>query len=405
MQPYDIAIIGGGIVGLATAYHLVRHAPDRSVIVVEKEERVAVHQTGRNSGVIHSGVFYAPGSLKARNCRVGREALVAFCEQEDVAYEMCGKVIVAITERERGGLQAIEEKAQTNGVEARRIGPEELRAIEPHTRGVAALHVPRAGIVDYQQMAKRMAERVVEQGHDVRTGAEVRGVQMHRRALTLETTAGPVRARYAVNCAGLYADRIARLCGHDPGVQIIPFRGEYYELRPEARSLCRHLIYPVPDPAFPFLGIHFTRMIDGRVECGPSAVLAFAREGYTLQTVDGRELLEILTYPGFLRLAARHWRRGLRELKQSLDKTAYLRAARRLVPTITADDLIPAPSGVRAQAVRPNGELVDDFLFVESERMVHAINVASPAATASLTIGQMIVDRLAAKMDDSPATA
>lgn len=405
MPTYDVAIIGGGIVGCATAYHLARRHPDHALVIVEKEDRVAAHQTGRNSGVIHSGVFYTPGSMKAENCRDGKRALVDFCEREGVDYEMCGKVVVAATEDEVPELDRIEAKGHANDVACERIGPERLRELEPHVRGVAALHVPGAGIVDYTGMTVRMAEIVQEQGHTLMTGAEVRDLTVGMQDVTVATTAGDIRARYVVNCAGLYADRIAAMSGMDPGVKIVPFRGEYYELVPERRALCRNLIYPVPDPAYPFLGVHFTRMVDGRVECGPSAVLAFAREGYRFADVDWSELWETITYPGFIRLGIQHWRKGIREILQSLSKRIYVRAARHLVPEVTPDDFVPASSGVRAQALRPDGTLVDDFLFVESERVINAVNVASPAATASLNIGRLIAERLAVRFGTVPAVA
>ncbi|NBC16233.1 MAG: L-2-hydroxyglutarate oxidase [Bacteroidetes bacterium] len=396
---YDVAIIGGGIVGLATAYQLSERYPGLRVTVVEKEDRVAAHQTGRNSGVIHSGIYYTPGSLKAENCREGKRALVDFCEREGVAYEMCGKVIVAATEEERAGLHAIYERGQQNGIQCERIGPERLREIEPHTRGVEAIHVPEAGIVDYIGVCERLAARIQERGQRVQTGAEVRAVLPHNGTITLETTAGAVTARYVINCAGLYADHVARMTGQTPSVQVVPFRGEYFDLKPHARHLCRGLIYPVPDPAFPFLGVHFTRMVDGRVECGPSAVLAFAREGYTFGTVDVGELAETLTYSGFLRLSLRHWKKGVAEIWQSLSQRYYLKALRHLIPEISLDDLEPSPSGVRAQAVTPDGALVDDFLIEETERVVNVLNAASPAATASLNVGHLIVDRLAPRLD------
>ncbi|QXD13833.1 L-2-hydroxyglutarate oxidase [Rhodocaloribacter litoris] len=395
---HDVAIVGGGIVGLATAYQLARQAPGRSIIVLEKEAALATHQTGRNSGVIHSGIYYRPGSLKAENCREGRKALVAFCEREGLPFEVCGKVIVAVTEAERPRLHAILERGRANGIAARLIGPEALRAREPHVRGVEAILVPEAGIVDFRAVTLRLAERVRERGHEVRTNAAVRDVAVRSDGFTLATEAGEVRARYLVGCAGLYADRLARMCGLEPGVRIIPFRGEYFELKPPARALCRHLIYPVPDPAFPFLGVHFTRMIDGRVECGPSAVLAFAREGYTFGTVNLRDLAEMVTYPGFRRLAARHARTGWHELRQSLSKRVYLRALRRLIPDVTLDDLAPRVAGVRAQAVRPDGTLVDDFLFAETDRAVHVCNAPSPAATAALNVGRLAAERLLAHL-------
>jgi L-2-hydroxyglutarate oxidase len=278
-----------------------------------------------------------------------------------------------------------------------RIGPERLSELEPHTRGVAALHVPGAGIVDYTGMTERMAAIVRNQGHALKTNAEVRDLHVEDHAVTVETTAGDVTATYVVNCAGLYADRIAKMSGMDPGVKIVPFRGEYYELVPERRHLCNDLIYPVPDPAYPFLGVHFTRMIDGRVECGPSAVLAFAREGYVFGDVNLKELWETLTYPGFLKLSLQHWQKGLREIAQSLSKRVYVNQARKLIPELQMDDVVPSPSGVRAQALRSDGSLVDDFLFVEGERVINAVNVASPAATASLNIGRLIVDRLSTR--------
>ncbi len=395
---YDVAIVGGGIVGLATAYQLARRAPGRSIIVLEKEAALATHQTGRNSGVIHSGIYYRPGSLKAENCREGRRALVAFCEREEIPFEVCGKVIVAVTEEERPRLHAILARGRANGIAGRLIGPEALREREPHVRGVEAILVPEAGIVDFRAVALRLAERVREQGHEVRTRAAVRDVAVRSDVFTLETTAGEVRARTLVNCAGLYADRLARMCGVEPGVRIIPFRGEYFELKPPARSLCRHLIYPVPDPAFPFLGVHFTRMIDGRVECGPSAILAFAREGYTFGTVDLRDLAEMVAYPGFRRLARQHWRKGWFEVRQALSKRVYLASLRRLVPEVTLDDLAPRVAGVRAQAVRPDGTLVDDFLFAETDRAVHVCNAPSPAATAALNVGRLAAERLLARL-------
>lgn len=392
---HDVAIIGGGIVGLATAHYLSEQYPQQSVVVLEKEDRVAAHQTGRNSGVIHSGIYYTPGSLKAKNCLEGKRRLVRFCEEEGVDYEMCGKVIVAAEEEELPGLREIERKGRANEVEHERIGPARLREIEPHVRGVEALRVPNAGIVDYTGMAEALAAILRERGHEVRTGAGVVGMDVRAQRVVLETEAGPARARYAVNCAGLYADRIAAMSGAAPGVQVVPFRGEYYALVPAARRLVNGLIYPVPDSAFPFLGVHFTKTVDGGVECGPSAVLAFAREGYRFGAVDWRELAEILRFPGFWRLAARHWKKGVLEIAQSLSKRYYLRALRHLIPSIRAEDLRPSPSGVRAQALTRRGALVDDFLIEETARVVNVLNAASPAATASLAVGEVIGERLA----------
>jgi L-2-hydroxyglutarate oxidase len=392
MSSYDVAIIGGGIVGLATAYRITEQYPDLSITILEKEDEVAAHQTGHNSGVIHSGVFYTPGSLKAKNCCEGKRALIEFCEREGVDYEMCGKVVVAAEEKEVPELERIEEKGHANNVECTRIGLGRLRELEPHVRGVDALHVPEAGIVDYPGVAQALADRLTDRGHPVRTDAEVIDLRMESDQVRVVSTAGDVRARHVVNCAGLYADRIAEMSGQEGlDVQIVPFRGEYYELVPERRDLCRNLIYPVPDPNFPFLGVHFTRMVDGRVECGPSAVLAFAREGYHLMDVDWRELWEILTYRGFQALSMRHWKKGLRELLQSISKRVYLRAARHLIPELEMSDFVKTRAGVRAQALHPDGSLEDDFLIMETDRVVNVINAASPAATSALNIGTLVV--------------
>lgn len=393
MSKYDVAIIGGGIVGLATAYRLTERCPDASIVILEKEPQIADHQTSHNSGVIHSGVFYEPGSLKAENCRQGKRALIEFCEQEGIDYEMCGKVVVATHKDEIPELDRIEEKGRKNQVDCTRISPGRLHEIEPHVQGVAALHVPGAGIVDYAAVAQALADRVRDRGHPIRTGAEVRNLHVDADGVTVATTAGDVRAHHVVNCAGLYADHIAEMSGQEQvDVKIVPFRGEYYELVPERRSLCRHLIYPVSNPAFPFLGVHFTRRVDGRVECGPSAVLAFAREGYRLTDLNWNELWETFTYPGFQTLAARHWKMGLRELLQSMSKRVYVRAARRLIPKVTLDDFEAPRTGVRAQALRADGSLVDDFLIRGTDRVVNVINAPSPAATSALNIGSLIVE-------------
>ena len=394
---YDVAIVGGGIVGLATAYRLLEAYPEKRTIVLEKEPTIAAHQTGRNSGVIHSGVYYKPGSLKAENCREGKRALIDFCERHGIAYEMCGKVIVAVAESERPGLHRIYERGQQNNVACELIGRERLQEFEPHTAGIEAIHVPEAGIVDYKGVCARFAELLQEAGHEVRTRAEVRAMHAQNGSVTLETNGPDVRARYVINCAGLYSDRVAAMSGQEPSVQILPFRGEYFKLRPEAEHLCRTLIYPVPDPAFPFLGVHFTKMVLGGVECGPNAVLAFAREGYNFSDVNLAELAETLSYPGFVRLAAKHWKTGLGEMWRSLSKRAFVRSLQRLIPAIREEDLEKVPAGVRAQAVTPDGNLVDDFLIEETERVVNVCNAASPAATASLNVGRLIAERLAVR--------
>ena len=394
---YNVVIIGGGIVGLATAYHLAQQFPTKSIVVLEKETDIATHQTGRNSGVIHSGIYYKPGSLKAKNCREGKRTLIAFCEKEGVAFNMCGKVIVAVTEDERPRLKAIYERGQENQVACELIGKDRLHELEPHTSGLEAVYVPEAGIVDYVAVSRRLSENVKAKGNEVVLSAEVRGIHSRADRVTLDTAAGEFTADYVINCAGLYSDHVARLSGQDPEVRIIPFRGEYYELKPHARHLCHALIYPVPDPAFPFLGVHFTLMIDGSVECGPNAVFAFAREGYTFGKVNIRELLETLTYPGFLRLAGKHWKMGAFETWRSLSKRSFLKSLRRLIPEINKEDLDVSPAGVRAQAIARDGDIVDDFLIKESERVINVCNAPSPAATACLNIGSHIVGRLASR--------
>jgi L-2-hydroxyglutarate oxidase len=363
-------------------------------VVFEKERDLAAHQTGHNSGVLHSGVYYKPGSLKATLCREGKAALERFCADEGIPYETCGKVIVATDESEVPALERILERGGANGVRCERISRERLAELEPEARGIAALHVPEAGIVDYRAVCARLAEKLRAAGHEIRLGARVRALRRTGQSSVVETESGELEASWVVNCAGLHSDRVARASGVDPGARIVPFRGEYFELRPERRGLCRNLIYPVPDPSFPFLGVHFTRTIAGCVECGPNAVLAFAREGYRKTDLDLRDLAETLSYPGFLRLAARHWRAGAGELWRSLSKRAFVRALQRLLPAICADDLEPAPAGVRAQAVARDGSLVDDFLIRDAPGAVHVANAPSPAATASLRIGEVIAEQV-----------
>jgi (S)-2-hydroxyglutarate dehydrogenase len=394
MTHADVAIIGGGIVGLATGFQLARLYPAKRIVLLEKEAGLAEHQTGRNSGVIHSGIYYKPGSLKAVNCREGRKALIEFCEQENIAHEICGKVIVAVDDSESPALERIFERGQANGVSCELIGSERLRELEPHAAGIRAIHVPAAGIVDYKGVSARLAHHIRQAGGTILTGARVTGLRTDSDRTRLESTGGDVSAKLVVNCTGLFADRVTALGGLAPPAKIVPFRGEYYELVPAVRALCRNLIYPVPNPDFPFLGVHFTRMALGGVECGPNAVLAFAREGYYLSDVNLRDLAESLTYPGFLRLAARNWRMGLGELWRSISKRAFVKALQRMVPEIRSEHLHAAPAGVRAQALAPDGSLVDDFSIVENDRIVNVLNAPSPAATASLNIGRLIVDRL-----------
>lgn len=390
-HPHDIAIIGSGIIGLATGLALLERFPALHLTILEKEAEVASHQTGHNSGVIHAGIYYKPGSLKARLCVEGVRRLTAFCDRHGVAYERCGKVIVAADASELPALEELHRRGTANGVPGlRRIGPGELADLEPHARGVAALHSPNTAIVDYREVAHAMAARLRERGVKLRTGAGVASIRTDGPRLRLETAAGDIAARHVINCAGLYSDRVARMMGIRTEVQIVPFRGEYYRLRAERRSLVRGLIYPVPDPRFPFLGVHFTRTIHGEVEAGPNAVLAFAREGYARGHVRGDELWEIFAYRGFRALALRYWRTGLAESYRSLSKGAFTRALQRLVPEVRAADLAPGGAGVRAQAVAPDGRLVDDFHIVETPAAIHVLNAPSPGATASLAIGDYI---------------
>ena len=400
MPQTDVTIVGGGIVGLATAYRLLSAHPDLSVVVLEKEAAVAQHQTGRNSGVIHSGVYYKPGSLKATNCRAGKAALEAFCRDEGIPFETCGKVIVATTASELPALQRIFERGQENGVDCEMVGAARLRELEPHVAGIRAIHVPETGIVDYGLVARHLADGIRARGGEIRTRTTVERILPMNGTTMVHTSGRDVVTRFVVNCAGLHSDRVAARSGSAPDVQIVPFRGEYYVLTPEARHFCRTLIYPVPNPNFPFLGVHFTRRINGEVECGPNAVLAFAREGYTKTDVNPQDLLETLTYPGFLKLAATYWKTGAGEMWRSFSKAAFVRALQKLVPEIRAEHLQHAPAGVRAQAVTPDGKLLDDFMIEEDGPVVHVCNAPSPAATSSLNIGQTIAERLLPKLTE-----
>jgi (S)-2-hydroxyglutarate dehydrogenase len=390
---FDVAVVGGGVVGLATAHRLLARRPRARLVLLEKEAALGRHQTGHNSGVIHSGIYYRPGSLKAQNCRRGKAMLEAFCREEGVPFEICGKVIVATSESEFGALATLDERGRQNGVDCEAIGPGRLRELEPHARGLKALYVREAGIVDYQAVVAALRRRVEAAGGEVRLGRAALGFERAGgEGFVVRTAADELKARAVVNCAGLHADRVARLAGHETPLRIVPFRGEYYKLRPGAERLCRNLIYPVPDPRFPFLGVHFTRMIGGGVECGPNAVLAFAREGYKKTDVDRRDLLEVLTFPGFWRLALKHAASGLGEMWRSFVKEAFVEALQRLVPAVSESDLEAAPAGVRAQALKPDGSLVDDFALVAEAGAVHVLNAPSPAATSSLSVGDAVVD-------------
>ncbi|MGY8699839.1 MAG: L-2-hydroxyglutarate oxidase [bacterium] len=394
MKQTDIIIIGGGIVGLATAYQFTLDYPLLKITLLEKEQQLAAHQTGHNSGVLHTGVYYKPGSLKALNCIEGKSRMENFCRKEGIDYEICGKVIVAISEAELPALETIYQRGRTNGVSCEMINSEKLHELEPHVAGIKAVHVPEAGIVDYGQVCKRFAKHLQNnEDNQIHCSTKVIGIH-HSERIIVETEQGEFEGRFLVNCAGLYSDKITAMT-QPPESKIIPFRGEYYEVRPEKHYLCRNLIYPVPDPNFPFLGVHFTRMINGSLECGPNAVLAFAREGYTRSTVNFLELAEVLSYPGFIKLAAKYWRAGAGEMWRSFSKVAFVRALQRLIPEISADDLETAPAGIRAQAVLSNGELVDDFLIQANKNIINVCNAPSPAATSSLNIGKHIVDIVA----------
>ena len=392
-QHFDIVIIGGGIVGLSTAMHATRLLPKLKLLLVEKEAAVARHQSGHNSGVIHSGVYYKPGSLKAKLCVEGAAAMVDFCREHSLPYQICGKVIAATSEDEIPRLKGLLDRGQANGIAGLRLlQPEQLREIEPHCAGLLGLLVPGTGITDYKAVCARYAEIIAAQGGTISTGTEVLSLVQQDAELIVETTRGAFSARNAINCAGLHSDRISQIAGQKPEVRIIPFRGEYYDLVPEREHLVRTLIYPVPDPRFPFLGVHFTRRIQGGVDAGPNAVLAFKREGYRWTDFNLRDFSGTLTYSGFWRMAGKYWRDGAGEVHRSLSKAAFVKALQRLVPEVVSSDLVADGSGVRAQAVRPDGFLVDDFSFVQAQRMLHVCNVPSPAATASLPIGRHIVE-------------
>ena len=395
MNSADVLIIGGGIVGLATAYRLVESYPRRSVILLEKEAELARHQSGHNSGVLHSGIYYKPGTLKAAYCREGKQAMEAFCAAEGVEVDICGKVIVATREEELPGLMALHQQARAGGIRCELVDSSRLRELEPHAAGLQALHVPDAGLVDFRQVCQRLARRLQEAGAAIIAQAQVTGFQETGAEVTVASTRGDFHARFVINCAGLQADRVAGFQGARLPVQILPFRGEYFKLTSEAASLCRTMIYPVPDPRFPFLGVHLTRTLAGEVKCGPNAVLALAREGYQKGDVNPEDVWETMTYPGFLRLAARYWRTGLVEMWRSFNLGAFLRSLQDLVPEVTCADLLPAAAGVRAQAVDRSGNILNDFAFLETPRVIHVLNAPSPGATASLSLGRAVVARLA----------
>lgn len=393
---YDFAIIGGGIVGLSTAMALGQRYPEAKILVLEKESRWAFHQTGNNSGVIHSGVYYKPGSFKAKFCRDGCQSMVEFCQKYEIPHEVCGKVIVATEERELPLLENLYQRGLQNGIQVARITAEEVKEYEPHVNSIAGIRVFSTGIADYKQVCQKYANLIQQQGGDLRLNTKVEKIIETKTGQVLETNQGKFETRFVINCAGLQSDRVAKLGKVDPQAKIVPFRGEYYELVPEKRYLVKGLIYPVPNPAFPFLGVHFTRMIDGSVHAGPNAVLSLKREGYKKTDFDLRDFAEVMTYPAFWKLAAKHADEGIKEIIRSFSKAAFVASLQRLIPEVKAEDVIPTHAGVRAQALMDDGKLVDDFLIVQGQNSVHVCNAPSPAATSSLEIGKAVVEQIPA---------
>lgn len=394
LKQYDVAIIGGGIVGCATAMALSKRG-QLSIAILEAESKLAAHQTGNNSGVIHSGLYYQHGSLKAENCVEGRELMYRFCEEHGIAHDECGKLVVATKNEEIPLLDELERRGRANGLKGlRRLKAQELCEYEPHVSGIEGLFVPETGIVDYVQVTEEFADIVQNNGGEVHLNSRVLSCVQESSGLVLETTQGEFRCKNLINCAGLQSDRVAKLCGVEPGLKIIPFRGEYYRLKPEKEHFVNNLIYPVPDPQFPFLGVHFTRIIRGGVEAGPNAVLAFKREGYTRMSFSFRDTWEAFSFRGFTKLARTYLKTGLGEMYRSYVKAAFVKALQKLIPELKSSDVYPEGTGVRAQALEPDGTLVDDFRILEVERMIHVLNAPSPAATAAITIGEKIASQL-----------
>ncbi|WP_353932260.1 L-2-hydroxyglutarate oxidase [Okeanomitos corallinicola TIOX110] len=391
---YDFAIIGGGIVGLSTAMNLGLRYPDAKILVLEKEGKWAFHQTGNNSGVIHSGIYYKPNSFKAKFCRDGSQSMVEFCQKHNIEHDICGKVIVATKPEEIPRLEKLYQRGLENQIPVQKISPEEVKEIEPHVSCLAGIRVFSTGIVNYKQVCLKYAEIITKQGGDLRLNTKVLQISSSGKNQVLETNQGSFETRFVINCAGLHSDRIAKLGKAKPEAKIVPFRGEYYELTPEKRYLVKTLIYPVPNPDFPFLGVHFTRMIDSSVHAGPNAVLSLKREGYKKTDFNLRDFAEVITYPGFWKLAAKHADEGIQEIIRSFSKAAFVSSLQTLIPEVQAEDLVPTHAGVRAQALRNNGSLVDDFLIIPGENSIHVCNAPSPAATSSLEIGKAIVKQI-----------
>ena len=387
----DVIVIGGGIVGLATAYKLLEQKPGLKLRILEKEKSIGLHQSGHNSGVIHSGIYYKPGSMKAKNCRRGVRELLLFCDKFNVQYDLCGKVIVAVNSEEVNRLDALYKRGLENGIsDVRIIDSQELKDLEPHATGIKAIHVPSMGIINYTSVVEELARQIIKRGGKIKTKATVKGFVRKASEYIVNTQTCDYTTGLVINCSGLYSDKIAQLAGENSSISIIPFRGEYYVLKPESRHLVNSLIYPVPDPKFPFLGVHFTRRIDSSVEAGPNAVLATAREGYRRRDFSFQETWELLTNPGFWKIGRNYWKTGMGEYTRSLFKPLFVKALQNLVPAIQGSDLVPGGSGVRAQAMDRTGKLLDDFCIVQSERFIHVLNAPSPAATASFAIGSKI---------------
>jgi len=399
-QTYDIAIIGGGIVGTATALSILKEKSVK-LILIEAESSLAAHQTGNNSGVVHSGLYYKPGSLKAINCSLGRDMMYSFCEEHFIPFDKCGKIVVATSKEEISALNMLEERGKANGlIGIRRLSAFEIKEYEPYASGIDGMFVPQTGIVDYVAVTKKYADLIREKGGEIKTNSRLISVRRDSKDLILLTEHDEYKTKFVVNCGGLQSDRIAKLFGVDPKLQIIPFRGEYYQLKKEKQYLVKNLIYPVPDPQFPFLGVHFTRMINGGVETGPNAVLAFKREGYKKTDFSFQDLLEMNLYPGFWKMAAKYYKMGLQEFRRSFSKELFVQSLQKLIPEIQYDDIEVGGAGVRAQALERDGKLVDDFRIVEAERMVHVLNAPSPAATASLSIGKTISEMVIKRFNE-----
>jgi len=402
---FNVIIIGGGVVGLATGRELLQRFPDSKLLIVEKEQALAAHQTGHNSGVIHSGLYYKPGSLKARLCVAGAARMVQFCKENAIPYELCGKVVVATDESEVPALEELYRRGIANGVpNLRMLNAEQIREIEPHASGIRGIHVPGTGITDFTAVAQKYAEHIRAAGGEIQTGAAVTGIVRQNGLNIVQTKAGDFPGKLVINCAGLYSDTLARRAGATLAIQNVPFRGEYYDLKPDKTHLVKGLIYPVPDPRFPFLGVHFTKRIYGKADAGPNAVLALAREGYSKTTINFGEAMETLRWPGFRKMARKYWRAGLGEFYRSFSKAAFVRALQKLIPEITANDLVTGGTGVRTQALEMDGKLMDDFAFVFQEGQVHIVNVPSPAATASLEVAREIVTRVFNSADQAKHT-